>query len=68
MGTRGRVNLGRLERLEMYRVTLPHAVERKKPLQELNCFKSQRMNMIKTVSSVSPSLQLSVASDGFLLI
>lgn len=61
MGTCGRVNLGRLERLETYRVTLPRAVERKKekPLQELNCFKSQRMNMIKTISSVSPSLQLS---------
>lgn len=30
MGTCGRVNLGRLERLETYRVTLPRAVERKK--------------------------------------
>jgi len=30
MGTRGRVNLGRLERLETYGVTLRHAVERKK--------------------------------------
>lgn len=64
----GRVNLGRLERLETYGVTFPHAAERKKPLQELNCFKSQRINMIKTISSVSPSLRLSVVSDGFLLI
>lgn len=30
MGTHGRVNLGRLERLEMYGVTVPHAVGRKK--------------------------------------
>lgn len=30
-------------------MTLPHAVERKKPLQELTCFKSQKVNMIKTI-------------------
>lgn len=68
MGIYGWVILGRLEGLGTYRMTLPHAVERKKPHQELTCFESQRMNMMKTISFVSPSLQLPVASDVFLLI
>uniref|UniRef100_A0A803YHY9 Tubulin epsilon and delta complex 1 n=1 Tax=Meleagris gallopavo TaxID=9103 RepID=A0A803YHY9_MELGA len=55
MYTSGRVNLGRMERLETYGVTPSHAVEREKPAGDKLCFESQRTSVIKPVLSVSLS-------------
>lgn len=55
MCTSGRVNLGRMERLETYGVTPSHAVEREKPAGDKLCFESQRTSVIKPVLSVSLS-------------